>query len=94
MGEIVGAGVVAHVPPIMVEAARRRALNGGRDTTLVDGLARLKAEVLLDTVRRTTFEVRPGVSLGEEVQAETEALVASGITWEGRLLHLACFATG
>jgi 3,4-dihydroxyphenylacetate 2,3-dioxygenase len=46
MGEIVGAGVVAHVPPIMLEASRRRALNGGRDTTLVDGLARLKAEVL------------------------------------------------
>lgn len=53
-----------------------------------------RAEALLATARNTTFEVRPGVSLGEEVQAETEALVASGITWEGRLLHLACFATG
>ncbi len=45
MGEIVGAGVVAHVPPIMVDAGRRQALNGGRDTTLVAGLERLRTEV-------------------------------------------------
>lgn len=45
MGEIVGAAVVAHVPPIMLEQSRRAALNGGQDTTLVDGLARLRAEV-------------------------------------------------
>jgi 3,4-dihydroxyphenylacetate 2,3-dioxygenase len=56
MGEIVGAGVVAHVPPIMVEAARRQALNGGRDTTLVGGLARLRTEVL-DEVRPDTVVV-------------------------------------
>jgi 3,4-dihydroxyphenylacetate 2,3-dioxygenase len=45
-GEIVGAGVVAHVPPIMVSQERRQELNEGRDTTLVAGLARLRAEVL------------------------------------------------
>ena len=56
MGEIVGSGVVAHVPPIMVEAQRRVALNGGRDTTLVDGLARLRAEVL-DRLRPDTVIV-------------------------------------
>lgn len=46
MGEIVGAAVLAHVPPIMLDRDRRAALNGGRDTTLVDGLARLRSEVL------------------------------------------------
>jgi len=46
VGEIVGAGVVAHVPPIMVPGERRRLLNDGRDTTLVEGLARLRSEVL------------------------------------------------
>lgn len=56
MGEIVGAGIVAHVPPIMVDTARRQALNGGRDTTLVDGLARLRTEVL-DDLRPDTVVV-------------------------------------
>ena len=67
-----------------LDAAR----SSGEDSTSPE-----RAEALLDTVRRTPFEVRSGVSLGEELQAETEALVASGIAWEGRLLHLACFAT-
>ena len=56
MGEIVGAGVVAHVPPIMVSTERRRLLNDGRDTTLVEGLARLRSEVL-DRLRPDTVLV-------------------------------------
>jgi aromatic ring-opening dioxygenase catalytic subunit (LigB family) len=56
VGEIVGAGVVAHVPPIMVPADRRAALNDGRDTTLVAGLARLRAEVL-DRLRPDTVVI-------------------------------------
>lgn len=66
MGEIVGAGIISHVPTIMLEAATRRELNGGRDTTLVAGLERLRSEifetadydtvVLLDSHWATTVE--------------------------------------
>ncbi len=45
MGEITGAGLLSHVPTIMLPEATRRALNGGRDTTLVAGLRRLRREV-------------------------------------------------
>jgi 3,4-dihydroxyphenylacetate 2,3-dioxygenase len=45
MGEVVGAGLLAHVPTIMLPEADRRALNGGEDTTLVEGLRRLRREV-------------------------------------------------
>ncbi len=45
MGEIVGAGLLAHVPTIMLPEATRRELNGGEDFSLVPGLRRLRAEV-------------------------------------------------
>jgi 3,4-dihydroxyphenylacetate 2,3-dioxygenase len=45
MGEIVGAGLLAHVPTIMLSESERRELNHGQDTTLVAGLERLRAEV-------------------------------------------------
>jgi aromatic ring-opening dioxygenase catalytic subunit (LigB family) len=45
MGEIVGVGLLAHVPTIMLEEQTRRSLNHGNDTTLVDGLERLRNEV-------------------------------------------------
>ena len=35
MGEIVGAGLVSHVPTIMLPEATRRELNNGRDSSLV-----------------------------------------------------------
>lgn len=66
MGEIVGAGLVAHVPTIVLPEAERRALNHGRDTTLVAGLQRLRREfldplapetvVVVDAHWFTTFE--------------------------------------
>ncbi|MFK4224695.1 catechol 1,2-dioxygenase [Streptomyces sp. NPDC019890] len=66
MGEIVGAGIVAHVPTIMLPEATRRELNHGEDTTLVAGLERLRREVfetnaydtvvLLDSHWATTVE--------------------------------------
>jgi 3,4-dihydroxyphenylacetate 2,3-dioxygenase len=66
MGEIVGAAIVSHVPPIVMPEAVRRELNGGEDFTLVDGLHRLRRErldrlapdtvVVLDTHWFTTFE--------------------------------------
>jgi 3,4-dihydroxyphenylacetate 2,3-dioxygenase len=45
MGEIVGAGLLAHVPTIMLPEQTRRELNGGEDFSLVPGLERLRREV-------------------------------------------------
>ena len=43
---VVGFGVVSHVPTIMLPEAERRALNEGREISLVPGLRRLRREVL------------------------------------------------
>ncbi len=48
MGEVVWAGLLAHVPTIMLPEGERRELNGGADTTLVAGFERLRAEVFRD----------------------------------------------
>ena len=66
MGEIVGAAIVSHVPPIVMPEPPRRELNEGRDFSLVDGLHRMKREcldrlrpdtiVVFDTHWFTTFE--------------------------------------
>lgn len=45
MGEIVGAGLIAHVPTIVLPDEERRALNNGRESTLYSGLHDLKREV-------------------------------------------------
>ena len=45
MGEVVGAGLVAHVPTIVLPERIRRELNGGEDTTLVSGIRQLRREV-------------------------------------------------
>ncbi len=45
MGEVVGAGLVAHVPTIVLSEEIRRELNNGDDSTLVSGLRELRAEV-------------------------------------------------
>ena len=45
MGEVVGAGLLAHVPTIMLPRAERLELNEGREISLVTGLERLRAEV-------------------------------------------------
>jgi aromatic ring-opening dioxygenase catalytic subunit (LigB family) len=45
MGEVVGAGLLAHVPTIVLPERTRRELNHGEDTTLVSGLQRLRREV-------------------------------------------------
>jgi 3,4-dihydroxyphenylacetate 2,3-dioxygenase len=46
MGEIVGAGLLAHVPTIVLPDEERRALNNGQESTLYTGLHDLKREVL------------------------------------------------
>jgi 3,4-dihydroxyphenylacetate 2,3-dioxygenase len=45
MGEIVGAGLLAHVPTIVLPQADRLELNEGREITLVTGLRQLREEV-------------------------------------------------
>lgn len=45
MGEVVGAGILAHVPTIMLPEQTRLELNEGREISLVPGLHRLREEV-------------------------------------------------
>ena len=45
MGEVVGAGVLAHVPTIMLPEQTRRELNGGEDFTLGPALESLRRDV-------------------------------------------------
>lgn len=45
MGEVVGAGLLAHVPTIMLPPEVRRELNEGKDISLVPALAQLRSEV-------------------------------------------------
>jgi 3,4-dihydroxyphenylacetate 2,3-dioxygenase len=66
MGEVVGFGLVSHVPTIMLPEEVRLEINDGKEITLVDGLRRLKAEVfdrlkpdtvvVCDTHWESTFE--------------------------------------
>ncbi len=44
MGEVVGAGLLSHVPTIMLPEATRRELNGGKEISLVPALHRIRAE--------------------------------------------------
>jgi 3,4-dihydroxyphenylacetate 2,3-dioxygenase len=45
VGEIAGAGLLSHVPTIMLPRDERLALNEGKEISLVPGLERLRAEV-------------------------------------------------
>ncbi|MFF0292640.1 3,4-dihydroxyphenylacetate 2,3-dioxygenase [Kitasatospora sp. NPDC004614] len=45
MGEIVGAGLLAHVPTVVLPEEIRRELNEGKEITLVTGLQQLREEV-------------------------------------------------
>jgi len=56
MGEIVGAAIVAHVPPIVMDPDTLAGLYGPNGTTLRDGLHRMRAECL-DRVAADTFVV-------------------------------------
>ncbi|GAA1206688.1 catechol 1,2-dioxygenase [Rhodoglobus aureus] len=66
MGEIVGVGLIAHVPTIMLPKEIRMELNEGKDSTLVEGLERLRKDyfenddydtvVVLDSHWATTVE--------------------------------------
>lgn len=56
MGEIVGAAIVSHVPPIVLPEHRRRELNDGQEISLVPGLHRLRSE-FLDPLGADTYVV-------------------------------------
>jgi 3,4-dihydroxyphenylacetate 2,3-dioxygenase len=66
MGEIVGAALVSHVPPLILPEAVRLEMNGGKDFTILDGLHRMRREyldplqpdtiVVVDSHWFTTFE--------------------------------------
>lgn len=66
MGEVVGAGLLAHVPTIMLPESVRLDLNDGKEISLVPGLRRLRTEVfevldydtvvVLDSHWQTTVE--------------------------------------
>jgi 3,4-dihydroxyphenylacetate 2,3-dioxygenase len=45
MGEVIGAGILAHVPTIMLPESTRRELNGGEDFSLVGALHDLRHDV-------------------------------------------------
>ena len=45
MGEVVGAGLLAHVPTMMLPPATRLELNRGREISLVPGIRQLREEV-------------------------------------------------
>ena len=45
MGEVVGAGLISHVPTIMLPKQERLELNEGKEISLVPGLQRLRTEV-------------------------------------------------
>jgi len=45
MGEVVGAGLIAHVPTIVLPEDVRRSLNHGQESSLVTGLHQLRREV-------------------------------------------------
>ena len=46
MGDIVGVGLIAHAPTIMMPKEQRYELNEGKEISLVPGLHRLREEVL------------------------------------------------
>ena len=66
MGEIVGAALVSHVPPLVLPEEVRLELNEGRDISIRDGLVRMRRDfidplqpdtiVVIDSHWFTTFE--------------------------------------
>ena len=65
MGEVVGAALVSHVPPLVLPEATRLEMNEGKDFTILEGLHRIRKEIdalqpdtilVLDSHWFTTFE--------------------------------------
>ena len=56
MGEVVGAGIVSHVPTIMLPEETRLEINEGKELSLIPGFHRLREEVL-DVLKPDTIIV-------------------------------------
>ena len=56
MGEIVGAGLIAHAPTIMFSPEDRLGINDGREITLVPGIRQIRSDVL-DALKPDTILV-------------------------------------
>ena len=48
MGEIIGVGLISHVPTIMLPKDIRYELNGGKEISIVTGMQRIREEILDD----------------------------------------------
>lgn len=78
MGEIVGAGLLAHVPTVMFSQEQRYEINEGKEISLVPGFNRLREEVL-DELKPDTILV-----LDTHWFSTVEFLVTSHARREGR----------
>lgn len=61
-------------------------IDGGRRTTHAD------VGGFLDRLAAADVTVTPGVGLGEELHVRGDDVVATGLRWDGTLVHLAAFA--
>src|SRR5579863_9830295 len=71
MGEVVGAGLLAHVPTIMLPEDSRRELNEGKEISLVPGLRQLRTQVF------ETLDYDTVVVLDSHWQTTVEFVVAA-----------------
>lgn len=82
--------------PVTLDAYWKSLVDGyALDATLVgeaDTTTPEQAGDFLEAARTAAFESRPGVSLGDDLHARSDDLVATGISWGGKLVHLVCFA--
>ena len=81
MGEVAGAGLLAHVPTIMLPYEQRLELNEGKEISLVPGLERLRAEVF------ETLDYDTVVVLDSHWHTTVEFVVAAQRD-AGRAVHL------
>ena len=81
MGEIVGAGLLAHVPTIVLPEADRLELNEGKEITLVTGLRQLREDVFA----RDDYDT---VVVLDSHWATTVEFVVTAPAAPGRSLHL------
>src|ERR1700758_5587672 len=88
MGEVAGAGLLAHVPTIMLPYEQRLELNEGKEISLVTGLQRLRAEVFetldYDTVVVLDSHWHTTVEFVVSAQAVRAGLVTSDELPRGR----------
>ncbi|MBG6107531.1 catechol 1,2-dioxygenase [Frigoribacterium sp. CG_9.8] len=76
MGEIVGVGLIAHVPTIMLSKEIRMELNEGKDSTLVSGLEKLRADIF-ETAGEGTEDYDTVIVLDSHWASTVEFIVTS-----------------